>query len=148
MNHITYVNIHIHVCLTECMFYTHLLYHSSICNTHSFHLCNCKSIYLPVGLRSCFTATILNVCCTPLSKTIVKTPRLLETTKVARGTTSSCWQRRCFHIVKRLQYHVYLNHYTYVNIHIHVYHCDFMLYTHLSYRVHAFHLFIIWHYHT
>jgi hypothetical protein len=41
------------------------------------------------------------------------------------------------------QYHVYLNHCTYVNIHIRVCHFDFMLYTDLSYRVHAFHLFIV-----
>jgi hypothetical protein len=27
MNHITYVSIHIHVCLSECMLYTRLLYH-------------------------------------------------------------------------------------------------------------------------
>ena len=71
-----------------------------------------------------------------------KTPRLQKTIKVACETSSSYWQRRCFHTFKKLQYHVYLNHCTYVNIHIHVCHFDFMLYTHLSYRVHAFHLFI------
>ena len=76
MNHIKYVNIHINVCLSEWMLYTHLCYHSPIFDTHGFQLYMCTFIYLTVILSSCPTATILTVCWAPLPNAIVKTSRL------------------------------------------------------------------------
>ena len=71
-----YVNIHTNVCLSECMLYTYLCYHSAIFDTHSFQLYICTFIYLTVILNSCPTATILTVCWAPLPNAIVKTSRL------------------------------------------------------------------------
>jgi hypothetical protein len=59
-----YIREHSYVCLSECMLYTHLSYHSSMFDAHSFHLYFCMSIYLPVVLRSCYTTTMLKVRCT------------------------------------------------------------------------------------
>ena len=57
------MSIHIHVCISEFMLYTHLSYHSSMFDAHNFHLYICMFIYLPVVLRSCFTTTLLKVRC-------------------------------------------------------------------------------------
>jgi hypothetical protein len=68
-------HIHVYVCLSECMLYTHWLYHSSMIDAHSCHLYIFMFIYLPIDLRPCFTTTILKGRCAPLPDAVIKTPR-------------------------------------------------------------------------
>ena len=69
-------HIHVYVCLSECMLYTHWLYHSSMFDAHSCHLYIFMFIYLPIVLRPCFTTTTLKVRYAPLPDAVAKTPRL------------------------------------------------------------------------